>query len=143
MIKGIDHLEVTVSDLDRSVDFYTRLMGFDEVIRFDAQVPGMSRISFLKLGECMIELIEMEETKQGEDDPAVPGFKHLCLAVEDFESEVERLKAAGVEVKEDAHVLTGEHLRTVSSKVDLDMDKGLQRAVFADPDGLAVELLQW
>mgnify|MGYP006310083245 CR=1 FL=1 len=32
MIKGIDHLEVTVSDLDRSVDFYTRLIDRKSVV---------------------------------------------------------------------------------------------------------------
>ncbi len=144
MIKGIDHIAVNVVDMERSVDFYTDVLRFEEVIRWRAEIPGISEIVFLRLGDCMLELLEPEEPEEfdgGVENQA--GIKHLCFEVEDFEGEVERLKKRGVPVEEEPHVLTDEHLTTIATAMDFDLEKGLKRAVFLDPDGVPIELLQW
>lgn len=33
LVKNLDHVAVTVSDLDRSLDFYTNVLGFEEMER--------------------------------------------------------------------------------------------------------------
>lgn len=143
MIKRMDHLAVAVSDLEQSLKFYTEILGFEETLRFESKLPGIKRISFVRLGETTLELIEMENSKEFQDDPAMPGFKHLCLEVDDFDAEFDRLKQAGIKVLEEPHVLNEEHLNVGYSAINVDMKKGLKRAVFADPDGLPIEILKW
>lgn len=143
MIVKTDHLAITVSDLERSMTFYTGLLGFKETLTFESKLPGIRKISFLRLGETTLELIELEDAKEFRDDPAMPGFKHLCLLVDDFDAEYNRLKNAGVRILEEPHVLNEEHLKVEYSAIEVDMKKGLKRAVFADPDGLPVEILKW
>jgi len=143
MIDKIDHLAIVVSDLEKSMDFYGKALGFEEILRFDSKLPGIKRISFMEKAGGVIELIELDDTKDFVDDPAMPGFKHLCVAVTDFDSDYERMKGMGVKVLEEPHVLNKEHLTTTLSKIDVNMKKGLKRAVFADPDGLPLEIMQW
>jgi len=144
MIKGIDHIAITVTDLERSVDFYTEALGFEEVIRFRSAIPGIATIVFMKLGGCMIEVLGAENPQQF---PGVAenmaGVKHLCLEVTDFEKEVDRLKGIGVKVIEEPHLLTEEQLKIISTAMKVDLKRGLKRAVFADPDGIPIELIQW
>lgn len=143
MIPKIDHFAMIVSDLDRSKEFYGNILGFEEILRFDSKIPGINRISFMRKSEGVLELLEIEDPKEFKDDPAMPGFKHLCVEVDDFDAEYERIKGLGVEVMEDPHVLNEQHLDTAYSKIEVDMKKGLKRAVFADPDGLPLEILKW
>jgi catechol 2,3-dioxygenase-like lactoylglutathione lyase family enzyme len=143
MIPKIDHFAMIVSDLDRSKDFYGGILGFEEILRFDSKLPGINRISFMRKSEGVLELLEIEAPKEFKDDPAMPGFKHLCVEVDDFDAEYERIRKLGVEVMEEPHVLNEQHLDTACSRIDIDMKKGLKRAVFADPDGLPLEILKW
>jgi catechol 2,3-dioxygenase-like lactoylglutathione lyase family enzyme len=142
-MERVDHLAIGVSDLDRSVGFYGDMLGFEEFLRFNSKMPGIRRISLMRLREMVIELIELEDPKDFKEDPVMPGFKHLCLLVADFDREYGRLKELGVRVLEGPHVLNEEHLEVERSLVDVDMKKGLARAVFADPDGLPIEILKW
>jgi lactoylglutathione lyase len=143
MIDKIDHLAIVVSNLEKSMDFYGEALGFGEILRFDSKLPGIKRISFMDKSGGVIELIELESEKIFVDDPAMPGFKHLCVAVTDFDADYERIKGMGVKVLEEPHVLNSEHLTMTRSEIDVNIKRGLKRAVFADPDGLPLEIMQW
>ena len=143
MIDKIDHLAIVVSDLEKSMGFYGEVLGFEEILRFESKLPGIKRISFMDKAGGVLELLELDGTKDFVDDPVMPGFKHLCVAVTDFDSDYERIKGMGVKVLEEPHVLNNEHLTKTSSTIDVNMENGLKRAVFADPDGLPLEIMQW
>lgn len=143
MIKGFDHIAVTVSDLDRSVEFYTKAMEMKEVLRWKSKIPGIREIAFVRIRGGMLELLAREKPKKagpGDDDET--GVKHLCFAVTDIEKEIARLKKMDVPIVADFHVLNEDHLETKSGTMRLDLKKGLKRAVFADPDGIELELLE-
>jgi len=142
-MERVDHLAITVSDLDRSVGFYGDMLGFEETLRFKSNLPGIRRISFMCLRDAAIELIELEAASMFKDDPAMPGFKHLCLLVGDFDREYRRLMESGVKLLEGRHILNKDQLEVERSVLDVNMEKGLERAVFADPDGLPIEILRW
>lgn len=143
MIENVDHIAICVSDLERSIAFYRDVLGFEEILRWGTRIPGIKQISLVRKSNGVIELMEIEGAKPLEDDPKMAGFKHLCMEVSDFDEEYERMTGMGVSVLEEPHVLNSDHLVTVFSTMDLDMEKGLKRAVLADPDGVPIEILHW
>ncbi|MDH7509171.1 MAG: VOC family protein [Methanomassiliicoccales archaeon] len=145
MIKGVDHIAITVSDMERSVEFYTKVLGLEEVMRLKSKIPGIKEIVFLSAKNTMLELLAVERPEKFvQEDLRKVGVKHLCFAVKDLEKEVERIKSMGIRMAEERHVLNAEHLETVSSKLEnIDIKRGLERAVFADPDGILIEIAEW
>jgi catechol 2,3-dioxygenase-like lactoylglutathione lyase family enzyme len=43
--KGINHLAITVKNMEESLDFYTRVLGFEQVFDIDNPKVGMMKIS--------------------------------------------------------------------------------------------------
>ena len=128
MIHRIDHTTITVRDLQRSIDFYTRLLGF--TVHRELWIPeSRLRIVFLRLGDTVLELFGVPETL-GEalsHVNEVVGYKHICLSVDRVDEEYERLTAAGV-----AFRITP---TTVQEWVRI--------AFFCDPDGMDIELIEY
>lgn len=92
------HVGVTVSDLDRAVDFYTDTFGLDVVAEFSVKgdafaeavaVDGASgSFAHLDAGDAVVELVEYEPQADSTPDPELnrPGAIHLGLAVDDVEA---------------------------------------------------------
>lgn len=92
------HVGITVSDLDRSVEFYGDVLGFDVLERFTVSGDAFStavdvdgatgRFAHLDADGVRVELVEYDP--QGEDVPTEAvnqsGAKHLGFAVDDVDS---------------------------------------------------------
>jgi len=103
MIKGIHHSQITVRDLEESVEFYTKNFRMEIMDKMTYKVekgdfPGLKgaemKIALLKCGENIIELIEFTNRK-GEPCQAVPwniGQMHIAIEVSDIGQIYERLK---------------------------------------------------
>lgn len=98
MIKGINHIAVVVSDIDRSLAFWNTALGIPlEKVK---DVPAeKSKVAFLPLNGAEIELVQPTTddsgiakylSKRGE------GMHHLCLEVTDIEEMLIRLSNKGV-----------------------------------------------
>ncbi len=127
MIRRIEHTTITVRDLQRSVRFYTALLGFH--VDHEMWIPeSQLRIVFVRLGDTVLELFGVPET-QGEalsDVNEVIGYKHICLLSDSVDAEYERLVAAGVPFR--------------IAPVDV---QNVRVAFFKDPDGMDIELLEY
>jgi glyoxylase I family protein len=131
VFKRIDHVELVTDQPERTVDFYTRVLGFrvrnrDRVERSGAGVP--INLTYLELGGTTVELINYE----GLDVAPAPtgihlGYNLIAVEVDDMEKAVEFLKSQGVEV------VWGPKIR----------DKHSARAEITDPNGYHIELRQW
>ena len=126
MITGIGHIAITCQDIDRSLDFYTRILGLPEAFRMHND-DGTLWMVYLKTGsDDFIELFT-----GGGDPPDIPpnasGFKHLCLWVDDIETTLHDLKTRGLDVDPAG-------IRTGRSKC--------RQYFIADPDGVRIELMQ-
>ena len=85
-IEGLAHLGFFVDDMDRSIQFYTDVLGFS--LRCRWEVPGV-KAALLDLGDCCLEMmqyIEKHEFSTGRYD-------HLALRVTDIEAVWNDLKA--------------------------------------------------
>lgn len=126
MLKRIDHTTITVRDLQRSIAFYTTLLGFE--IDWEMWIPESKlKIVFLRLGDTVLELFGVAETK-GEmisDVNEVVGYKHICLLADSVDEEYKRLTDAGVRFR-----ISPTNVQTV------------RIAFFKDPDGMDIELIQ-
>ena len=151
MIRAIDHINIVVTDLERSVAFYTELLGFKLAKEATLEGEWIDRIVGLKgvrgrvayvvapAGEPRVELL-CYDSPAGED-PVVNraantvGLRHIALRVDDIHAMTAKLRAAGVEVFSDP-------VKVPSGVVQ--HDQGHKTLVyFLDPDGVILELSQY
>ena len=93
-VTTLDHLVLTVQDLDSTVDFYTRVLG----MTVSAFAEG--RLA-LKFGSQKINLHEAAQEFQPNARRALPGSADICFVSEaPLEDWLEHLAANGVEVIE-------------------------------------------
>ncbi|AQZ69408.1 biphenyl-2,3-diol 1,2-dioxygenase III-related protein [[Actinomadura] parvosata subsp. kistnae] len=120
-IDRLDHLVLTVSDLDATVAFYTQVLGM-EAVTF-----GEGRRA-LRFGRSKINLHEAGHEFEPKAARPVPGSADLCLIVaESMETIVAELGAHGVEIEEGPVGRTG-------------ATGGILSVYVRDPDGNLIEL---
>jgi len=112
MIRGIHHTAISTPDLERSLQFYRDLLGFQQIFnsgwkrgaKAADDITGLkdsaATLAMLKASNVCIEIFQYSSPQAKPGDPRRPacdhGITHLCLEVNDIQSEYERLKAAGV-----------------------------------------------
>lgn len=141
-------LGVVVSDLDRSLKFYTEAIGFENVSSFSvpaetATDAGLTNnkgltIQVLKLGDgqgaTSLKLMELPDVKSRKSNNkfihSQLGFSYLTIHVKSTDKAMERLKKAGIKPVAKGPVELPESLA-----------KGVYLTVLKDPDGNVVELV--
>ena len=151
MVTKIDHINIVVKDLDKSVDFYTRVLGFEEIKRaylegeWIDKIVGLNgvkaNVAYVRCqgGEPRIELLQyILPTGVEHKENAIPntrGLRHIALQVSDMEEMVQKLKAEGIE--------TFAPPVTVPNKVVKHDDGEKSLCYFTDPDGVILEFAQY
>jgi len=122
------HTMLRVRDLDRSLQFYTGLMGMKELRRTD--VPGgRYTLAFVGYGdESSSSVIELTYNWD-QAEPYVLGtaFGHLAVGMPDVYAACDALKKGGAKITREAGPV--QHGTTVIAFVE-------------DPDGYKIELVQ-
>jgi glyoxylase I family protein len=118
-ILGMHHVSMLVKDTERSMRFYTNVLGMRTVIRPDLGFPG----AWLAVGEQQIHLLELPNPDPVENRPVHGGRdRHLALRVADLSRLTSRLEQAGI---------------------DYTLSKSGRAALFCrDPDGNGLEFIQ-
>lgn len=122
------HTMIRVRDLDKSIDFYTRLLGMTLLRRKDYPT-GKFTLAFVGYGdEASNTVIELTHNwEQAEAYTLGSGFGHLALGVPDVYAACELLAAEGVKIPRPAGPMA---------------HGGSVIAFIEDPDGYKVELIQ-
>ena len=148
MIKRIAHIGITVTDLNRSINFYENILGlkFQGEITMKGKEGDLlfnkknceARIAYLNSTENSIsppvELIQFinEDIKIDKAELDKTSISEICFQVEDIDKIYKRLLDKGVQF--------------LSEPQDFDFSKfgfGKSRAVyFRDPDGIILELIE-
>lgn len=121
------HTMVRVKDLDRSIDFYTRLLGMKLLRKMDYP-EGKFTLAFVGYGpEESNALIELTHNWDQETDYDLgTGYGHIALGVRDIYNICDELAANGARIPRPAGPM--KHGTTVIAFVD-------------DPDGYKIELI--
>jgi catechol 2,3-dioxygenase-like lactoylglutathione lyase family enzyme len=145
MTRALDHVCFTVSDLDRSIDFYRAVFQAEplsqgvETSKHAATVIGYDPIE-LRFAWFAIPgtetLLELFEFVQPRTEPASlanhnTGSAHLGLVVDDVETEVRRLAEIGAAFVSSTPVAITDGAW-----------KGSKVIYMRDPDGITVELME-
>ena len=120
------HTRIRVSDLERSIDWYTRACGF-EVHKRNDKSPSGNQIVHLRLpgNAHMLELTYSPDYKVEFPEDLM----HTCIGVEDIIAYCGHLEADGFEI------WPSDWKTKFSSG-------GLKMAFITDPDGYEVEILE-
>jgi len=100
-INRLDHLVLTVADIERTCDFYSRVLGV-EVITF------LGDRKALKFGQQKINLHQIDKTFEPKAYLPTAGSGDLCLIADTrVEDIVKELNAAGVAIEQGPVERTG------------------------------------
>ena len=135
-VRAFSHVCIGVTDIERSLDFYKRLLGMDVV--FDVELEGASleavtgqqgakgRMVGGLVGGTMIELLGLGAVKAPERAGPPVGYTNISLVVEDLDRAYERVGQLGFRAEQEPVEIAGVRMFFVN-----------------DPDGTAIELVEF
>jgi catechol 2,3-dioxygenase-like lactoylglutathione lyase family enzyme len=140
---GVDHVGFTVVDLDRSIEWYTRFLEQEPILRKVWDVEYISRVvgypnakldcALWRLPNGMLlELIQYLEPPVTTVDIETynAGNGHLCLTTGDLQADFDRLRGHGeFRYPEPIEIPWGPY-------------KGGRLCYLRDPDGISIELIE-
>ena len=150
-IDRIDHINIVVSDLERMVEFYTRLLGLRETKRVTicgdwvAATVGLTGVHadvvYLEFTTGpRVELVRYNKPTMDRpanvDKPQAPGLRHLAFTVSDIDALVARLRERGVRFFSDVQTVP-------STQVTYANDVRKRLVYFQDPEGNLLELCEY
>jgi glyoxylase I family protein len=149
MFEGVHHFSFSVTNLERTIDFYTKVLGITLQSRgrnkYDTlgtalfgtkwgvnQQHADLELAVINVGGTRVEFIEYKDPKAQpyHKNPAIAGSAHLAFKVDNIEETRKKMEEAGVEFH---------------SPINSYMEAGKVEwkwCYFRDPDGIVLELVQ-
>jgi catechol 2,3-dioxygenase-like lactoylglutathione lyase family enzyme len=144
MIQGVHHTCITVSDLERSIQFYRDLLGLELVMTEESERSGDDRskalgvpkakvrLAILRAGDARVELIEYVTARgrpydRNNNDV---GAMHIAFHVADIDAVYQRMVDHGV------------RFTAPPATIPAGPMAGWRWTYFFDPDGVSLEIIQ-
>ena len=121
----IHHVALIVSDLERSLHFYQKALGF-EILAKEFRAERNSWKVDLKNGSVQLEMFTFPDPPARPSYPEAQGLRHLALSVEDVEKFHAELKSKKFQVEE----------------IRVDQLTGKKFFFFPDPDNQPLEIYE-
>lgn len=119
----LEHVNLTVLNVDRSVEFYSQLLGLR--VRWQGTTSSGQPAAHVGDERSYLALFEASEPGKPERDYEQVGLNHVGFVVDDLQAAKGRLQSLGIDAHHEA-----------------DYDPG-QRLYFLDPSGIEVELVEY
>lgn len=121
MLRKAEHIGINVSDMDRSIKWYTEVLGL--TLRSRVRLNDTVELAFLPLGDTELELV----WRQGQVVDGSEGVvNHLAFTVDDVAAVLAHLRTHGVKLLNEEPV----HIPALGARI----------AFFHGPDGEKLEL---
>jgi catechol 2,3-dioxygenase-like lactoylglutathione lyase family enzyme len=120
----LEHVNLTVADVDRSAAFYADLLGLH--VRWKGTLDGDRIAAHVGDDRVYLALFQAAATGGVDHDYATPGLNHFGFVVDDLEAARQRLVELGAS-----------DVTPIS-----DYEPG-RRCYFRDPDDIEVELVEY
>jgi catechol 2,3-dioxygenase-like lactoylglutathione lyase family enzyme len=148
LVRGVGPIGMTVSDMERSIVFYSRVLDFAKVSDVEVWGPDWERLQGvfglrmrvvrMRLGDETLELTEYL-TPRGRPMPADSRsndrwFQHVAIIVSDMDRAYARLRELKVQQASTAPQLLPKTIPNAA---------GIRAFYFRDPDGHPLEILQF
>ena len=136
----LEHVNMTVRDLEESIHFYCELLG--GVISWKGTALNMRRTvpaAHVKLAGGYISMFEREHGERAHYDYAPPGVNHVGFVVDDLSRVRSKLSEMGVPIEKEADYEPGSRLYIFDpSGIELELvaydeDEGPEKAPAAEP----------
>lgn len=123
-VKGILHINIESSDLEKTVNFYTSNFGFKQT--FETKLGDMD-VVFLDAGNCIIEIFHRLGVEKRSRTAAV--IDHFAIEITDIEAFIAKLRTNNVTILQDATAMI--------------VDAPIKMAFIEGPDGERIELFEY
>ena len=124
-IRGIDHIGITVSNLDEAIEFFIQIFGAKVLVRHPPYMPNpeinvnnfarhpetaVNGIALIEIAGSLLELLEYDAPDKREEFPRTSdsGGHHVAFYVEDMNEALDQLRNAGVEILGDPLPFAGD-----------------------------------
>lgn len=124
MSYSIEHVSIQCRDLESSVDYFRRMFDAEVILR--RRLDESRRITFLRMGDTMLELMEMGPASEPAEPMKHYGVHHIGIKTDDFESAYRDLQAKGAD-------FLGEPFEPTP---------GIHLVFLREPNGAVIELAQ-
>ena len=145
ILEALDHVCFTVSDLERSIGFWTNLLGTGPSSRVEYTAPHdqavtgypgvhMSAAYFPLPGGTQLELFQYHEpptVPAQSQETYVVGNAHLGIVVDDLDDAYRSLQGTGATFRSDGPV-----------RIEAGAHEGARSMYVRDPDGITIEILE-
>lgn len=118
---AIKSVLINVSNITRSVDFYTKLIGI-QIIKVTDDYAVLDAVT----ATLQLSRVSSPEASTWNTNDLQAGFRHVGFKVNDLDARVTRLQAAGIPF----------HLKPINA------EGGVRITFFYDPDGTLLELVE-
>ena len=148
LFKGLHHFNIVVSDLEKSMAFYSQILNLELILETRVDDPEFSRgidledsqvkAAFFRIpnNDGMIELFQYLQPPgralRSDQQPNDHGWGHLCFEVEDIQDTYRVLSAHGVQFVSSPVTISPRHPHSA----------GVQFCYFLGPDRELIEILQ-
>ncbi|MHA6483377.1 VOC family protein [Paenibacillus sp. strain BS8-2] len=105
IVKGLANICIHTKDMEKSIRFYTEILGFDDYYQYvlkNGTLNGM-QFKFLRAGSCILMLVKPADLSWVQDLGNTNG-DHFALEVHGIDAIVEVVKSAGYAIEEEAPI---------------------------------------
>jgi catechol 2,3-dioxygenase-like lactoylglutathione lyase family enzyme len=126
MLTGMSHLALTVKDMEKSMDFFCRVLRFKKAFELNEPQTGKPWIVYLHIGGRQFVELFYNGNKDNPWENGTRGFNHICFEVDDIHQFAKHVEAEGY---------------TMDRPPVKGSDNNWQ-CWLTDPDGVRIEVMQ-
>ena len=98
MIKGTSHIAITVQNMEESLNFYTKALGFKKAFEIKNPKDNSPWIVYLNVQKGQFVELFYNGSIPAQWKPELIGFNHLCFEVDDIDIAAKQVIDAGFEM---------------------------------------------